>query len=155
MATLNLKGGEITGNGAESQGGGILHNGNLNVSGSPVVKNNTVAGTNGNNIYLCTDHLINVTGSLSGDGNLGVTREGNTTGVITSGLSENGSVDSFFSDNPSYYIAQTDSGEASLEQYDAQVYGHTLTLEGQIGMNTYLRFGGKITSEPSDYQVEY
>lgn len=52
---MNLRGGTITGNtvtGSDSQGGGILNNGTLNVSGNPVVKDNTAPEYNkGYNIY--------------------------------------------------------------------------------------------------------
>lgn len=44
---------------------------------------------------------------------------------------------------------------AVWDSVDARVYGHSLTLEGQIGINTYLIFNDTITSNPSNYQVEY
>ena len=37
----------------------------------------------------------------------------------------------------------------------AQVFGHTLTLNGQIGLNTYLVFSDTITENPDRYQVEF
>ena len=39
--------------------------------------------------------------------------------------------------------------------YGVQVYGHTLTLEGQIGLNTYLVLGSNVLQNKDDYQVEY
>jgi len=38
---------------------------------------------------------------------------------------------------------------------DAQIFGHSMTLEGQIGMNTYLVLGGAITGDAANYQVEF
>ena len=114
-ATLNLEGGTITGNTAGNQGGGILHIGILNVKGSPAVYDNTAK--NGNNIYLRPSKLINVTGTLSSYLNLGVTRENGATDVFTSNLSSNGTHESFFSDNPDFYIADNGSGEALLQRY--------------------------------------
>ena len=38
---------------------------------------------------------------------------------------------------------------------DAQVFCHTLTLEGQIGVNTYLILSKTITDDKDYYQVEY
>ena len=113
-ATLNLEGGTITGNTAGNQGGGILHNGILNVKGTPEVYDNTAP--NGNNIYLRPSKLINVSGELTSSLNLGVTRENNATDVFTSNLSSNGSIESFFSDNPDFYIADNGSGEAILQR---------------------------------------
>ena len=114
-ATLNLEGGTITGNTAGNQGGGILHNGILNVKGSPAVYENTAP--NGNNIYLRPSKLINVSGELTSYLNLGVTRENGATDVFTSNLSSNGTHESFFSDNPDFYIADNGSGEALLQRY--------------------------------------
>ena len=63
---LNLYGGTITGNsvtGTSSQGGGICDVGTLNVSGNPVVKNNTAPAYNkGYNIYLRGGKKVNVIG---------------------------------------------------------------------------------------------
>ena len=38
---------------------------------------------------------------------------------------------------------------------DAQVFGHTLTLEGVIGVNTYLVLGDDITDNTENYEVEF
>ena len=44
---------------------------------------------------------------------------------------------------------------APATNLEAQVLGHSLTLEGTIGVNTYLRFSNEITSNAADYQVEF
>ena len=120
-AVLNLYGGTITGNtvtGSDSQGGGICDVGTLNVSGNPVVKNNTAPAYNkGYNIYLRGGKKVNVTGELTNGAEIGVTAPGGGTGDITSGLSGNGTADSFFSDNPDYYVDVNGSGEGTLAQY--------------------------------------
>ena len=121
IATLNLRGGTITGNtvtGSDSQGGGICDVGTLNVSGNPVVKNNTAPAYNkGHNIYLRNGKKVNVTGELTDGAEIGVTAPGGGTGVFTSGLSGNGTADSFFSDNPDYYVDVNGSGEGTLASY--------------------------------------
>lgn len=114
-ATLNLNGGWITENTAGNQGGGILHNGILNVQGGPFVKGNTAA--NGNNIYLRPDKLINVSGHLdSNDEYLGVKVENDVTGVFTTNLANQGSPAKFFTDSDDYFIANIE-GEAALARY--------------------------------------
>lgn len=114
-ATLNLNGGWITENSAGDQGGGILHNGILNVQGGPFVKGNTAA--NGNNIYLRPDKLINVSGHLdTNDEYLGVKVENDVTGVFTTNLANQGSPAKFFTDSDDYFIANIE-GEAALARY--------------------------------------
>ncbi|MEE0027778.1 MAG: InlB B-repeat-containing protein, partial [Atopobiaceae bacterium] len=41
------------------------------------------------------------------------------------------------------------------QTFYAWVYGHSLTLEGTIGVNAYLILGGDVKAHPSDYQVEF
>ena len=125
--TMNFTGGTITGNEARDgrsgggQGGGLLNNGTLNVSGSPVVKDNT--GVKGNNIYLRkqdTPKIIHITGLLTDGAELGVyTETAPTAGtplVFTDGLSGNGTADSFTSDRAEFY-AGLNEGEAALLKY--------------------------------------
>lgn len=96
--TLVLSGGSITGNIAAT-GGGIYNGGTLQMSGAPTVKNNT-----GGNIYLPDGHAtITLTATLNGtDGNIGVTMK--TPGTFTSGLNTYGTIAKFFSDNSAYTV---------------------------------------------------
>ena len=136
-AALNLNGGTITGNTAGNQGGGILHNGLLSVKGSPVVKNNTAL--KGSNIYLRPSMLINVTDSLSGDCRLGVTRENNAAGVITSGLNGAEISGVFTSDVDGYIVRVNSDGEAELAVAPKPEFKtQSLTLSGQIGVNFFM-----------------
>ncbi len=148
-ATLNLNGGRIHDNTAGGQGGGILHKGILNVEGNlnvggPSVQGNTAE--TGNNIYLRENKMINVTGGFNPNSTkLGITKAGNTTGVFTSGLSGNGSVDAFSSDNPDYFIAQTEAGEATLERY----YKFSFNANGGSGTQEVIKSKTNSTTLPA------
>lgn len=119
-ATMNLHAGRITGNTAGSQGGGILNNAILNVSGKPVVRDNS--GRYGNNIYLRPAEIsryLNVPGTLRQGAELWVYTETAPTEsaplVITSGLSEfDNTAEHFFSDRSGWCAALTEDGEAAL-----------------------------------------
>ena len=86
----NISGGEISGNvvGKSQQGGGIRladATAQLNISGNPVITNNTrgtvnietgdVADAAANNVYLATDTSITLTGALTGGAVIGVTTQ--------------------------------------------------------------------------------
>ena len=105
--TLVLSGGSITGNIAAT-GGGIYNGGTLQMSGAPTVKNNT-----GGNIYLPGGHAtITLNGTLNGtDGNIGITMQ--TPGTFTSGLNTYGTIAKFASDNSTYIVALS-ANEATL-----------------------------------------
>ena len=86
---LNMDGGRVTGNEAKAglpgggQGGGILQNGTMSVSGTPFVSGNEA--DNGSNLFLCSAHsVMNVTEALTKGAALGVTSEDDGA-VITSG----------------------------------------------------------------------
>ena len=150
IATLNLRGGTITGNtvtGSDSQGGGICDVGTLNVSGNPVVKNNTAPAYNKSyNIYLSGGKKVNVTGELTDGAEIGVTAPGGGTGDITFGLSGKGTADSFFSDVPDCYVGLTDNNEATLRNMGAHLAGHSISLEGDIAVNFYMQLDSELAS---------
>lgn len=141
IAVLNLTGGSVTVNRAtnnNSQGGGILNNGFLNVSGNPTVNENY--GVNGKNVYLRPNHPVNVTGTLAESARFGVTIEGGNGGVITLGLSGKGVTDNFFSDSSDFHIILNDSNEAELvkNSADGVFAGNNLALNGDITVNFYI-----------------
>ena len=68
-AVLNVTAGSISNNSAASGGGIYCNSGTLNMSGNPVVANNT-----GGNVYLNSDQLINVNAAFTSGANIGVTR---------------------------------------------------------------------------------
>ena len=122
-ATLNLYGGTITGNVSKKQGGGICNGGTLNVSGRPVVKDNSLTGNDvnkGYNVYLYDDSgsvissKISVTGPLTDGAKIGVTKAGGSNGVFASGLSDTDAAAGFSSDKPDYVVGVNTDGEAFL-----------------------------------------
>lgn len=146
-ATLNLRGGSITGNTASIQGGGILNNGVLNVSGNPVVKNNTApAYSKGYNIYLRGGKKVNVTGELKSGAEIGVTAPGGDTGVVTSGLSGNGTADSFFADNPDQYVSVNVSGEGTIESWSACTKLSVVSADGEYYISPSSKYYKKNSS---------
>ena len=113
-ATVNLNGGTISGNTARDNGGGVfVKNCKFNVSGSLVITDNIDKDDNANNVYLPEGKTIKVSGALSADARIGVTMKDNS-GVLTSGLSGNGTAANFTSDNSAYRVYLNGSGEAAL-----------------------------------------
>ena len=116
--TLRLNGGRITGNSAGQQGGGILihADGEISVSGSPAVSENTAA--TGNNLYLRPGKVMNITGELEEDALISVTAEdlkdNRITLAITSGFADRGTAANFASDSGDYRIGLNEDGEAIL-----------------------------------------
>ena len=74
-SVCDLSGGRIENNTAKT-GGGIYINGSnsgkLNVSGAPVVKNNTAAGR-ANNVYLPSGKTLSITGAMTDGAQIGIT----------------------------------------------------------------------------------
>ena len=118
--TFNLQGGSITSNNARGeegsgQGGGILQNGTMNVSGDPAVRDNTALS--GYNIYLRAAHpTMTVTGQLTSGASLYVTSASGTS-AITKGYSTANTAHPgqfFTADRTDYGIARAD-GEAKIQ----------------------------------------
>ena len=110
---LNLNGGNVVGNNKSSDGGGIYVGGALNISGASIISGNTKSSplSTPNNIYLPSGKVVTITGAITGS-NIGVTME--TPGVLTSGLSTNGTASNFTSDDTSKGVGLTAGGEAYL-----------------------------------------
>ena len=100
--TFTMRGGTISNNTASFTGGGVyITYSTFNVSGSAVITGNTVDGS-ANNVYLRTGKVITVTDALTDTARIGVSME--TPGVFTSGLSGNGTLANFTSDNSAYGV---------------------------------------------------
>lgn len=88
FGTLTLDACTIQDNSANTSGGGIWQEGTLNMQGQMTVSGNTTSGGVTNNLFLKTNALITVTGSLAGS-NVGIKME--IAGVFTSGYNTNNS----------------------------------------------------------------
>ena len=127
-ATVTINGGSITGNSSTNGGGGIYYYlsssqnvYSLKISGKVTITGNTM-GQNPNNVYLYTSsgntyhHIIDVTAALDNDTRIGITKAPSFN--ITRGLSGNGTVSNFISDNPDFYVAIVAS--------EARIVDHTV-----------------------------
>ena len=120
-AKFNLYSGEISGNRAPKGGGVSVNVGQFSICGSgAVIRDNvsdgslnnetgTYTGGASSNVYLPSGKTIKVTAALSSTP-VGVTLQ-NGEGVITSGLSDYGTEESFISDNADFEI-RLENGEA-------------------------------------------
>ena len=113
---LTINGGSVTDNSTYVGNGGVYVESScdLSVSGAPVIKDNTSHGES-NDLYIRQDKKINISDTLANDAEIGI-RVANPQNepVFTSGLNENGSADSFFSNWYGYGIETNNSGEAYL-----------------------------------------
>ena len=127
-AKVTINGGSITGNSSTNGGGGIYYYlsssqnvYSLKISGKVTITGNTM-GQNPNNVYLYTSsgntyhHIIDVTAALDNDTRIGITKAPSFN--ITRGLSGNGTVSNFISDNPDFYVAIVAS--------EARIVDHTV-----------------------------
>lgn len=127
-ATVTINGGSITGNSSTNGGGGIYYYlsssqnvYSLKISGKVTITGNTM-GQNPNNVYLYTSsgdtyhNIIDVTAALDNDTRIGITKAPSFN--ITRGLSGNGTVSNFISDNPDFYVAIVAS--------EARIVDHTV-----------------------------
>lgn len=113
--SFTMNGGKITENAAGAYSGGVnVSSGTFKISGSPIIKNNTVDNRE-NNLYLHKNFpKIEIIDTLNQDALIGVHADAAKT--ITSGLNGKGSAANFFSDLSDYHIATTDNGEACLQE---------------------------------------
>ena len=99
-SVCNLSGGTIENNTAKS-GGGIYvnpsNNGQLKVSGNPVVKGNTASGA-ANNVYLPSDKKLSINAAMSSGASIGITTESKNYPVVFSGKYSQDYSDYFFAD---------------------------------------------------------
>ena len=100
-SVCNLSNGTISGNKANGSGGGIYispkNSGKLNISGSPVVKSNTVSDK-ANNVYLPSGKTLTISGAMSSGAFIGVTTENTNYPVVFSNAYDTDYSGYFFSD---------------------------------------------------------
>jgi len=170
--TLTLDGCTITGNSCQMNGGGIwtAASATLNMQGAMTVTGNTGPGGMTNNLFLKTNAVVTITGSLAGS-NVGIDME--TPGVFTSGYNTyNSGVDPatiFTSDLTGVMaVSPDDNNEAQLSNSlpDGDVYyierswddaSNSVKAEIKIlkeGDYTTLTGGDDITIQPGFYVVK-
>ena len=105
-STLNLSGGTIKNNTAGSSGGAVYFNttsdgkiqGILNISGNPVVKDNTVSDKT-NNIAMKTGKTLSIVGDMTDGASVGITTESTNYPVVFSNAYDTDYKDCFFADD--------------------------------------------------------
>ena len=100
-SVCNLSNGTISGNKANGSGGGIYispkNSGKLNISGTPVVKGNTVSDK-ANNVSLPSGKTLTISGAMSYGASIGVTTENTNYPVVFSNAYDTDYSGYFFSD---------------------------------------------------------
>lgn len=112
-STLNLSGGTIKNNTAASSGGAVYFNttsdgkiqGILNISGNPVVKDNTVSGK-ANNISLKSGKTLSIVGAMTDGASVGITTESTEYPVVFSNAYDNDYSGYCFADDANAYVRQ-------------------------------------------------
>ncbi len=122
--TLNISGGTITENvaGNGQNGGGISYSGgSLELSGSPVITDNTAQSGGKNDLYIWNTEQENlpvlVTGTLKNSAKIGVRLNSMHFNAFTSGLSGKGTYSNFVSNFDDADIRTDASGEACFTSY--------------------------------------
>lgn len=112
----NLSGGTIENNTAKS-GGGIYvnpsNNGQLEISGNPVVKGNTVSGA-ANNVYLPSSKKLGISAAMSSGASIGITTESKKYPVVFSGKYSQDYSDYFFADAADAHVNYNANTELEL-----------------------------------------
>lgn len=145
---MTISGGTIQNNTATVHGGGIYHNnttaGSFNVQGTPSITNNTVSSA-ANNVYLETDNIITITGSLTNTSgtttqkaNIGISYA-TSPYVFTSGLNTKGDASHFVADESTWGIGLKSDGEA--------IVGQTYNIT-RAATSTYVHIQGDYSTSP-------
>ena len=127
---LTITGGAIKNNRSKTgNGGGIsFNNGSLNISGSLKIMGN-IASSHDNDLFIWNnDHpdlTVTVSGALDEKAVIGVREKNNDSTPFTNGLSGNGNVSNFFSDDENYLVRLNNSGEAILNRTYAVTVDNT------------------------------
>ena len=110
-STLNLSGGTIKNNTADSSGGAVYFNttsdgkiqGILNISGNPVVKDNTVSGK-ANNIAMKTGKTLSIVDAITDGASVGITTESKDYPVVFSNAYDTDYSGYFFADDENAHV---------------------------------------------------
>ena len=129
-STLNLSGGTIKNNTAGSSGGAVYFNttsdgkiqGILNISGNPVVKDNTVSGK-ANNIAMKTGKTLSIVDAMTDGASVGITTESTDYPVVFSNAYDTDYSGYFFADDENAYVRQ--DGRYRLELATGTPHTHS------------------------------
>ena len=115
-SVCNLSGGTIEKNTA-NVGGGIYvnpsNNGQLKISGNPVVNGNTASG-DANNVYLPSGKKLSISAAMSSGASIGITTENNNYPVVFSGKYGQDYSDYFFADAADAHVNYNANTELEL-----------------------------------------
>lgn len=128
--TFTMNGGTICGNTAVTGGGVYVDGGIVNISGNPIIKDNTQGSDTTivtSNIYLPDDNKIYVGGALTDGAEIGVTMQ--TPGVLTHSVSSFKAKDyaTYFTSDDSDYFLQAEGDELKLVEH---VHDFTYSVNG-------------------------
>lgn len=129
-SVCNLSEGTISGNQAGGNGGGIYqNNGQLKLSGNPVVTGNTVSGK-ANNVYLPSGKTLTISGTMSSGASVGVkTANTNYPVVFSNAYGQNYETLFFADDTANAHVEYNDDQKLQLAA-GAHKYNVTVTTEG-------------------------
>ena len=133
-STLNLSGGTIKNNTAGSSGGAVYFNttsdgkiqGILNISGNPVVKDNTVSGK-ANNIAMKTGKTLSIVGAMTDGASVGITTESTNYPVVFSDAYDTNYAGYFFADDENAHVNY--NSEKKLELAAGAPHTHSWATE--------------------------
>ena len=128
-SVCNLSGGTIENNTAKS-GGGIYvnpsNNGQLKISGNPVVKGNTASGAV-NNVYLPSGKKLSISAAMSSGASIGITTESKNYPVVFSGKYSQDYSDYFFADAANAHVNYNSNTELELAAGEKKYNVYVLT----------------------------
>ena len=130
-SVCNLSEGTISGNQAGGNGGGIYqNNGQLKLSGNPVVTGNTVSGK-ANNVYLPSGKKLTIDGAMSSGASVGVTTANTNYPVVFSNTYGEDYTEYFFADDTANAHVEYNSNK------ELQLAAHAFTAE--VAEGKYLK----------------
>ena len=132
-SVCNLSNGKIEKNTANGSGGGIYinpsNNGQLKLSGNPVVTGNTVSGK-ANNVYLPSGKTLTISGTMSSGASVGVkTANTNYPVVFSNAYGQNYETLFFADDTANAHVEYNNAKQLQLAA-GAHKYNVTVTTEG-------------------------
>ena len=136
-STLNLSGGTIKNNTADSSGGAVYFNttsdgkiqGILNISGNPVVKDNTVSGK-ANNISLKSGKTLSIVEAMADGASVGITTESTNYPVVFSDAYDTNYAGYFFADDENAHVNYNSEKKLELAADVPETYTVTVQNDG-------------------------